>query len=289
MRFGVHTALWVEEWGEDLRPRVETAATLGFDGAEVSLLGLDEDAAGALRSTASDVGIELTATTGLSNDTDITSADPTVRANGIDHLHRAADIVAGLGGDRLCGVIYGPWGAGTTVDPDGRRARGAEALATVAPVFAERGITLGLETVNRFETDMVNTVDQAIDLADRIGAPNVGVHCDTFHMNIEEASIPDAIRRAGDRLVHFHAVANDRGVPGTGHLRWTDIARALRDIGYDDWVTLELFVRPGLSVSGDLFIWRDICPDPTAAARDGLGFLRALFDDVGGPATGGSS
>ena len=280
MRFGVHTALWVDQWGEDLRPHVETAASLGFDGAEVSLLGLDEAAASSLRSTAADHGVALTCTTGLSATTDITSADPAIRRAGIEHLRAAADVVAATGSDRLCGVIYGPWGAGSTVDPEGRRSRSADALALVAPVFAERGVTLGLETVNRFETDMLNTVAQAADLTRRIDAPNVGIHADTFHMNIEEASIPDAIRRAGDDLVHVHAVANDRGVPGTGHLPWPDIAQALVDVGYDDWVTLELFVRPGLSVSGDLFIWRTICPDPTTAARDGLAFLRTLFADT---------
>ncbi len=280
MRFGVHTALWVREWGEDLAPHVATAARLGFDGAEVSLLGLDEAAAGHLAGVAADEGVALTCTTGLAAATDITSTDPAVRAAGLDELRRSADVVAAAGADRLCGLVYGPWGPTGGEDRAGRLARSAEALAEVAPRFAERGITLGLETVNRFETDLVNTVADAVALATAVGAPNVGVHVDTFHANIEEASVPDAVRRAGRAdvpLVHVHAVANDRGVPGTGHLPWLEIGAALGDVGYDGWVVLELFVQADLPVSPDLFIWRPIHPDPTAAAAEGLAFLRDLL------------
>lgn len=274
MRIGVHTALWVERWGEDLAPHVERAAGLGFDGAEASLLGLDEPAATALSTVARDCGIELRCTTGLSAAQDVSSPDSVVRAAGIEHLRAAADTVAAAGADTLTGVIYAPWGGTSSGDRAGRLGRAADALGEVAPRFADRGITLGVEAVNRFETDLVNTAAEAVALAEASGADNVGAHLDTFHMNMEERSIRGALAAAGDRLVHVHLVDNDRGAPGHGHIDWDDVFAGLDDAGYDGWLGLELFVQAGLAVSADLRIWRAIEPDPTAAAAAGLAFVR---------------
>ena len=273
MLVAVHTALWVETWGEDLAPHVERAAGLGFGGAEASLLGLDEPAAGRLATVADGCGIALRCTTGLSAAQDITSADPALRAAGIESLRVAADIVAAAGADTLTGVIYAPWGGASSESRADRLGRAADALGSVAARFGERGITLGIEAVNRFETDLVNTAAEALALALATGAVNVGVHLDTFHMNIEERSISAALVAAGDRLVHVHLVDNDRGAPGNGHIDWTDVFTGLAASGYDGWLGLELFVQAGLPVSPDLRIWRPIEADPTAAAVAGLAFV----------------
>lgn len=274
----VHTALWVERWGEDLAPQLAEAARLGFDGAEVSLLGLgDERDAERVGRIAADHGLALRATTGLGTAHDVSSAEVAVRAAGIEHLRRAADLVAAMGAGALSGVVYSPWGTGSVDDRNGRTARSAAALAEVAPHFAERGLVIGVEAVNRFETDLVTTAAEAVAYVDAVGAPNVGIHLDTFHMNIEERSIADAVALAGPRLVHLHVVDNDRGAPGDGHLPWADVADGVRRAGYDGWVGLELFVLAGSAASGDLRIWRPIDPDPSAAAARGLTFVRHLF------------
>jgi len=274
VRVAVHTAVWVAEWGENLVPHLELAAKLGYDGAEISLLGLEETTAATLKRVASDLGIALLCTTGLGPDTDVTSEDPSVRAAGIDYLRRAADIVASSGSDLLTGVIYGPWGLGPAGARAERQLRSAEVLASVAPTFAERGITLGIEALNRFETDLVNTAAEAVEFTSRIDAPNVGVLLDTFHMNIEERSLADALQIAGARLVHVQLADNDRGAPGTGHIDWDEVFDNLMLLAYDRWVSLEMFLQAGLPVSADLRIWRPIAPDPTGAAADGLEFVR---------------
>ena len=273
-RIAVHTAAWVQRWDEDLAPHLEQVASLGFDGAEVSLLGLGVEGAARLCRVASDLGIALLCTTGLSVKTDVTSADSNIRLEGLRYLRGAADIVAACGANLLTGVIYAPWGVGRTEGRRDRWERAIEALTVVAPTFAERGITLGVEALNRFEMDLVTTAAEARDLVESVAAANVGILLDTFHMNIEEHSFLDALTTAGRHLVHVQLADNDRGAPGSGHIDWQSVFEALDAAEYGGWLSLEMFLRAGVDVSDDLRIWRDISADPTASAAAGLAFVR---------------
>ena len=123
-----------------------------------------------------------------------------------------------------------------------------------APAFSledqdGKGVKLALETLNRFETDMLNTVSQGIKFIRDVGRDNVGFHLDTFHMHLEEKSSPEAIRLAGDKLFHFHACENDRGVPGTGQVHWQEIAAALKSVNYQGPVVIESFTAKVKSIA----------------------------------------
>jgi len=277
MNFGVHAALWMRTWHEDVAPHLETAARLGFDSVEVSLLASDAEAASRLRARARALGLALTCTTGLAPQHDVTSDDPAVRAAGVAALRRALRLTHDLGAGLLCGVVYAPWGVRRGDRRAERWDRAVEALAAVAVAADELGVTLGVEAINRYETDLVNTAAQAVALAEAVDHPRVGVLLDTYHLNVEEKRIGDALRAAGPRLVHLHVVENDRGVPGSGHIPWDDVVAALRDIAYDRGATLEMFVQADLEVSADLTVWRPIEADPDEAARAGLAFLRERF------------
>jgi D-psicose/D-tagatose/L-ribulose 3-epimerase len=272
VKFGVHIALWMKSWDDNVVPYIEEAARIGFDGVELSLLGMDDDAIERIGHTLKANRLELTCTTGLASSTDITSADPAVREAGITYLKWAVDTVAALGGTTLSGVIYAPWGKRTMPEREVRWRRSVEALRQVAPHAAARGVALGIEAINRYETDLVTTAAQAVRMAEDTGYEGVGVLLDTYHLNIEEKDIGAALRVAGRRLIHMHVVENDRGVPGSGNIAWDAVAQALSDIGYGGWVTLEMFVQAGVAVSPDLAIWRPI--DPSEAARRGLAFLQ---------------
>jgi D-psicose/D-tagatose/L-ribulose 3-epimerase len=276
---GIHSALWVEEWGEDLSPHIEAAARLGYDCVEVSLLGLQLGDATRLRTTAADQGVKLLCTTGLSVELDITSPDQAVRRSGVDYLARSADLVAELGAGILTGVIYAPWGVFFSPSSRAdRRRRSADALAQVAPQYAERGISLGIEAVNRFESDLVNTARDALDLVEMIGQPNVGVHLDAFHMNIEERNIRSAILATQSRLVHVLVAGTDRGVPQDHRFEWTEFFRALREIDYHGGVGVEMFVQSGQPVSSDLRIWRPIESSLEGAAVAARQFVSRYVD-----------
>lgn len=275
MKIGVHLALWARRWDDDIVPYAEIAADLGFDGVELSLLGMTADRIRTIREAIERRGLEITCTTGLSTQADISSLDPACRAAGIEYLAQSIRTTAALGSRLLTGVLYAPWNVRAQRHREQRWAHCVEGLRRAALVAEQEGVTLGLEAINRFETDLVNTAEQAARLCDEVGMPGVGVLLDPFHMNMEEKRIGEAILATGKRLVHFHCDENDRGVPGSGHIAWDEIFRALRATGYDGWLTLEMFVAAGLDVSPDLAIWRPIESDPTQAAREGLAFLRS--------------
>ena len=170
-------------------------------------------------------------------------ASPIWRAASTSHPTLGARIVGGpLYGAPLVFAGRAP----SPVDPDERRRRidaVVSGLEKAAARAADSGVVLGLEALNRFETDIANTAGHAIEIVDRVGSPGLGVMLDTFHMNMEEFDLPGAIRRTGRRLVHFQANENNRGFVGSGHIDWPGIARALHDIAYDGPIVLEPFRR----------------------------------------------
>jgi D-psicose/D-tagatose/L-ribulose 3-epimerase len=274
MKVGVHIALWMKTWQDDVVPYIETAARLGFDGVELSLLGMTDDNVARVRRTLQENNLEVTCTTGLTMQQDITSDDSDVRKEGVRYLEQSIKTVATLGSPLLTGVIYAPWGKRVMQHRQERWQRSVEALKTVAPFAAEHGVTLGIEAINRFETDLVNTAAQALQMANEVNEKNVGILLDTYHMNIEEKQISGSLQNSKEKLVHLHCVENDRGVPGSGHIPWSEVFSSLKAMNYGGWLTLELFIQANQAVSPDLAIWRDIEADPTEAARRGLQFLR---------------
>jgi len=274
MKFGVHIALWMKTWQDDVIPYIEEAARLGFDGVELSLLGMTGDNITRIRKCLDETGLELTCTTGLNMQQDITSDDTELRKAGIDYLENAIKTVSSLGSPLLSGVIFAPWGKRLMEDRGVRWERSVEALKRVAPLAKNNGVTLGIEAINRFETDLTNTAEQAVQLANDVDEANVGVLLDSFHMNMEEKDIVGALKLAKDKLVHFHCVENDRGAPGSGHTPWPLFFEGLKAINYNDWLTLEMFILANEAVSPDLAIWRPIEHDPSEAAKQGLAFLK---------------
>lgn len=273
MKIGVHAATWMRTWRDDVVPLVRDAATLGFDSVELSLLGGDAAARRRVRQEARATGLDLTCTTGLAPSTDVGSADPEVRAAGRAALASAIRATAELGAKHLSGVLYGAWGHSEPERRGERWGYAVDALRSVARLARDEGVVLGIEAINRYETDLVNTAAQAAAMADDVAEPGVGVLLDAYHMNIEEKNAAEAVRATGSRLVHLHVAGNDRGVPAAGTLGWTDLFSALHEVGYDGRVTLEMFVQAHVDVSPDLTVWRDIEPDPTDAARRARTFL----------------
>ncbi|MEP3276743.1 MAG: sugar phosphate isomerase/epimerase, partial [Stappiaceae bacterium] len=203
--------------------------------------------------------------------------DPEARAAGIEYLRWAIATTAKTGSRGLAGVVYAPWGVFDPSNKPARAARSAEAFAAVSADLERHDVTLGIEAINRFETDLVNTAAEATAMARASGSDRVGVLLDTFHLNIEEKDIKAAITNTGDKLVHFHVSDNDRGVPGSGHVPWDEVTRGLGDIQYRGWIVTEIFVIAGNPASTDLNIWRDIEPEATDAAARSLAFMRKTF------------
>ncbi len=277
MKYGVHAGLWMARWTDDIAPILTTVADLGFDGVEISLLGMTDDKAAALGRLIRNHGLAVTCSDGLSRAADITSENAEIRAAGLAHLRWAIQSVATLGGHGLAGVVHTPWGLFDPANKPGRAARSAEMLAELDADLRDHGVTLGIEALNRFETDLANTATEACALARATGSDRIGVLLDTFHMNMEDKDIRAAIASSADKLVHFHVSDNDRGVPGSGHVPWDQVKAGLTDAAYDGWIVAEMFVRTGTPAGNDLNIWRDIEADTTIAARQALAFMRETF------------
>jgi len=277
MKYGVHAGLWMAQWTDEITPILKTVADLGYDGVEVSLLGMSDEKAAALGKSVREFGLEVTCSDGLSIEKDITSADEAVREAGIEYLKWAIRTTSLIGSRGLAGVLYAPWGVYDPANKAIRAERSAAAFAAVEKELEACDVTLGIEAINRFETDLVNTSAEAVAMANASGSKRVGVLLDTFHLNIEEKDIESAITSAADKLVHFHVSDNDRGVPGSGHVPWDTVKNALNKIEYDSWIVAEMFVIAGNPASKDLNIWRNIEPEATKAAEQALTFMRGHF------------
>jgi D-psicose/D-tagatose/L-ribulose 3-epimerase len=271
---GIHLSYWQESWSDPLTPIFQRAKSTGFDVVELPLLTPHQMDFQYLKSTLDHAGLLASCGTGLSPETDITSPDPGVRAAGMAHLRACLEGAAQLGSPILGGLTYAPWGVFPSGNGSSRREQCVASLQQAAGVAGGLGVTLCLEVVNRFEGYLLNTVEQGLALIEDVGHPAVKLHLDTFHMNIEEDDLPSAIRLAGDRLGHFHCVANNRKAPGKGHIDWVGVRGALHAIDYQGYLVAESFVNPAGEVGRGLYIWRNLADELDANARDIARFLR---------------
>ena len=282
MKLGIHAMAWTGHWSDESLPLIDRVAELGLDFVEIPLMDVDDVHPGPIRKRLDAIGIDVVTSTVLGAATDITSADSDVREAGVRYLRRCVDVTAELGAPQLSGVIYGMHGKRPSSRPDAEVwAWSAECLARTAEHAAAAGVAIGIEPVNRYESPLVNTCEQAVRLADMIDAANVRIHLDTYHMNIEEKSWAEPVRLAGERLCHFHLCENDRGIPGTGLVDWEELFAALGELGYDGYAGLESFVDVSEDMIAGTHVWRDLAPSGDVLVREGTAFLRRLARDHG--------
>lgn len=287
MKIGTYFAYWEHDWNVDFFPYVSKVASLGFDILEIAgggLTDLSDDDVLRLRKEGERCGITFTVCIGLPAHYDVSSEDETVRTNGIAYMKKLIDKTQLLGATQIGGIIYAYWPVDYSrpVRKEIVRKISIDSVRELADYALPKGITLTLETVNRFEQFLFNDAKEATQYVKAVDRPNVKVMLDSFHMNIEEDNFYDAIVSTGTYLGHFHIGEANRKVPGKGRLPWEEMGRALRDIGYDGTVVMEPFVRPGGIVGSDIKVWRDISNGATdtqldADAAESCRFVRKAF------------
>jgi D-psicose/D-tagatose/L-ribulose 3-epimerase len=258
----------------------KTVKDIGYQVIEVCVEDPRLLTAGALRQAAHGTGLQISICGAFGPERDVSHDDPTMRALGIEYLRQCVDIAAAVGSPHVAGPMYSATGKARLLAPqerDAQRTWAADSLRQVADYAAQRGVRLAIEPLNRFETDLINTVEQALDLCARIDRDNVGLLLDTFHMNIEEKSIGNAIISAGAKVFHVQVSENDRGTPGSGHVPWQETFDALDTIGYDGPIVVESFLPTVAEIARAVSLWRPVAPSMDALARDGYAFLRGHF------------
>jgi D-psicose/D-tagatose/L-ribulose 3-epimerase len=213
-------------------------------------------------------------------DRDLIHPTDAVRENGMHYIRGCIEATQRLGATNLVGPIYSAVGRTWQQTPD-ERARDLDTLVVnlgeLSQYAGDHGVVMGIEPLNRFETSFLNLAAQAVEVIDRVDHPGCQIMLDTFHMNIEEKSLGDAIRAVGPRLCHFHACENDRGAPGSGNVTWDAVKQALGDIDYDGPVVIESFTDKVKSIARAAAIWRAFEPSQDALAQNGLTFLKQLL------------
>ncbi len=265
MKFGANSFIWVSPFSDNCLEILDKVKAMGFDVFELALEDTNLVDAVRLGERLQQLGLGCSVCGAFGPTRDLSSEEEAIRANAFGYICALVDSAAAVGAGVVNGPMYSATGKARLLPPAERRAewqRAVEGLRRAAGYAGERGVRLAIEPLNRYETDMVNTAAQGLELINAVGAANLGLHLDTFHMHLEEKDSAAAIRLAGTRLFHFHACENDRGVPGSGQVHWQAIAQALKQIDYQGAVVIEvLHPRTGGDRPGGVPVAPD-CPRP---------------------------
>jgi D-psicose/D-tagatose/L-ribulose 3-epimerase len=275
MKYGVNTFIWTANFDSSNLYLLPLIKERGFDGVEVPLFVPADVAVEDIHRGLRENQLECTCCSVLTGGMNVISDDADVRRKTQTHLRDCAKVARELGAELIAGPLYSPVG----YLPGRRRNENewkwaVECYQAIGDTLDSYGVTIALEPLNRFETYFLNTTVDAMRLCDEIGHQRVGVLFDTFHANIEEKDVAAALRLAAPHLKHVHTCENDRGIPGTGHVDWPGVFRALSDSGYDGYLTIESFGFALGELSAAASIWRDIAPTPESIAFEGVEFLK---------------
>lgn len=287
MRFGINSFLFVSPFTTDSVKLFKKFKDWGFDTVEIPIEDPSHIDPAKVKAGAEKAGIAIgsvCACMGPGRDLRGSAQD---QKTGSEYIRAVIDQAAAMGCPRVIGPVYSVVGLiGPHEDAEKKQQFDlvVKNLKPLAAYAEKKGVEICIEPLNRFETDFLNTVDQGLKLVKAVGSKAVKLHLDTFHMNIEEKNQPEAIRKAGKLLGHFHACGTDRGTPGGDSLNWKEIVKALKEVGYDQDVVIESFTTDVKVIARAAAIWRKIEPKRDDIAVKGLANLRTLFKQKAAPA-----
>ena len=272
MKIGFNMLLWTPFVTKEHFPLFETLKKTGYDGVEIPLFGGEPAHYAKVAQGLKDSGLACTAVTVIPDKAHSPiSPEAADREGAVSYLKWAVDCCAALNAEVLCGPYYQPLGVFSGKGPtETEKDYAAEVHRRVADWAQDAKVLLTIEPLNRFECYFLNTLRDAADYVKRVGHPNLKAMYDTFHGNIEEKDPVGCIRDHGPLLGHFHVSANDRGTPGPDHVPWAETFRALRQSGYDRWLTIEAFGRSLPDLAATTCVWRDLSKSPEEVYEEGF-------------------
>ena len=268
---GMNLLLWGTEINESLFPVLEQIKAAGYDGVEVPIFDTNPDHWIPWRKKLDELQLDRVAVTINGPDHHQISADPSMREKTLERNKQALDCAAVLGSKFLTGPYHSALGVFTGAPATStEKAWAAENLYALADHAQSLNITLGLEYLNRFESYLVSCTDELISLVDQVNHPHCKLMFDSFHANIEETNLADAIKKMGNRLVHVQLSENTRGTLGSGHVNFESILSALSSIGYTGMISIEAFSTKLAAAN----IWRPMFASEMQLVRDSIQFLK---------------
>jgi D-psicose/D-tagatose/L-ribulose 3-epimerase len=276
MKLGMNMLLWsADVTGSEYGATFELLKDAGYDGVEIPIFDREVDKYAELGRRLDALGLERLAVSARGAGDNPIAAEQKVRAEAVAATRANVDSAAALGASLVCGPLGAPLGVFSGAAPTAEeKARAVAYLKEVAPYAEERGVTIVLEYLNRFEMYLTNTAADLAGLVREVGHPSVRMMYDTFHAHIEEKDLRSALRDCADVLVHVHLAENDRSTPGTGQVDWDTTFAALGEIGYDRWVVIEAFGDALPELAAATKIWRRTFESEEQLARDGAAFVR---------------
>jgi D-psicose/D-tagatose/L-ribulose 3-epimerase len=277
MKLGMNMLLWsTDVSGAEYDATFAMLADAGFDGVEIPIFDREVEKYAALGERLAALGLEPIAVGARGPGESPIAGDPAERAEAVAATRANIDSAAALGASLICGPLGAPLGVFSGVPPTAEeRARSVAYLQEIAPYAENHGVTIALEYLNRFEMYLTNTAADLAALVREVDRPSIRMMYDTYHAHIEEKDVRAALQACKDVLVHVHLSENDRSTPGTGQVDWETTFAALREIGYDGWVSIEAFGDSLPELAGATKIWRRMFESEEQLARDGAAFIRS--------------
>jgi D-psicose/D-tagatose/L-ribulose 3-epimerase len=278
---GCHALVWAGDWSEtSARLAIESTARVGFDLIEIAVLDPENVDTAMTRRLLEDNALGAACSLGLDDSTDVSSEDQAIVARGRRRLAAAVDVAHRVGATHLVGVLYSKLGKYSRPITAAGREHVVESMSWLSQQATDAGLSLSLEVVNRYETNVVNTAADLLALIDETGA-DIGVQLDSYHMNIEESDFSQPVHTVGDRMRYLQVGESHRGYLGTGTIDFDALFGAVRDIGYAGPITFESFssavVHPDLS--NTLAVWRNLWSDSQDLASAAHAFMAARLED----------
>ncbi|WP_286763790.1 MULTISPECIES: sugar phosphate isomerase/epimerase family protein [Rhodopirellula] len=275
MKYGMNLLLWSGEVTEEMLPVCEQLKEIGYDSVELPMFNLDLDYA-KIGKRLDEIGLGRTAVTIRGEEDNPISCDPAVRAKGVELNKKTLDCCAAAGVEILVGPYHSAIGLFSGAGPTEDEWKwGVESMRATAEYAETVGVKLGVEALNRFECYLLNCHGDSARFAREVDHPSCGIMYDTFHSNIEEKSITEAIQAGGDKLFHIHISENDRSTPGKGGVNWKENFDAIVQSGYDGYLTIEAFGLALPEIAAATKIWRKMFSDELTLAKEGLEFMKA--------------
>lgn len=276
MKIGMNLLLYTTAPDDSIFPIAEKLQAMGYDGLEWPLFAADPKFAEKIRKFNDKTGLGATTICVLGEGANPVSEDASERKAAVDALRERLEVSEIIGSTLLCGPLVQTLGLFSGKGPtETEWKRCIEFQQTVGDIAAKHKVTVALEFLNRFEIYMINTAKDACRLCDEVNHPNIKMMVDSFHSNIEEHSLYEAVVNSKRHLAHIHISENDRGIPGANFsIPWDDFFRGIKDVGFDGWLTIESFSHflPDLSAAAK--IWRKLFDNPDDVGTQGIAFIK---------------